>query len=427
MLHVYNIAPQSGTVSVLIENGVTTLAPSTTAYASLNIASGAAPSSPASGDVYSTGAGNFTWYDGATAWNFCGYTNASNLTSGTLPDARLSSNVALRAGGNTFTTGSQNFAPSDTGYASINIPQTGVAPTTPIDGDIYSTGAGTLWYRDDGTDVNLLASGGFAWGGSITGTSGTGSTYTIGASASSGTRGIHITANATQVNAMNLLEINTGTSSGLAHNGVQIFVSQYSRGLGIQAGSTSIGILTYYAMGSATSATCQAFVADFVASGISARVDSAGNALIRANVRPTLTATGTYAMPIYYADHLPTISTGGATTLDDSLFRGTHNTALSSGTLTDNTRFVKLSNTGQYWKGRFIEMSSSTVTLQNGRTLSMIDLTQTHTYTGTTAETDMSTTTGVMNYSFSTTTNALGSYDLRGAYLRIRETLTQTA
>ena len=52
-------------------------------------------------------------------------------------------------GGNTFTGGKQKLAPSTTTYPSLNVPNTGAAPTTPAAGDLWLTGADThLQFQD---------------------------------------------------------------------------------------------------------------------------------------------------------------------------------------------------------------------------------------------------------------------------------------
>ena len=56
-------------------------------------------------------------------------TETSRATAAELLKANL-------AGGNTFTTGEQILAASTTGYASINVPS-GVAPSTPLAGDVF--------------------------------------------------------------------------------------------------------------------------------------------------------------------------------------------------------------------------------------------------------------------------------------------------
>ncbi|HEY5909139.1 MAG TPA: hypothetical protein VJA21_00895 [Verrucomicrobiae bacterium] len=68
--------------------------------------------------------------------------NANALSSGTVPDARLSGNVALRAGGNTFT-GNQTV--SGAGRIGIGTP----APQTPLDIDV-SSGDASLRLQSSG-------------------------------------------------------------------------------------------------------------------------------------------------------------------------------------------------------------------------------------------------------------------------------------
>src|SRR4029077_10558236 len=47
--------------------------------------------------------------------------------------------LAVLSGGNIFTTGKQTLSASATGSASLNFPNTGVAPTTPASGDVWLT------------------------------------------------------------------------------------------------------------------------------------------------------------------------------------------------------------------------------------------------------------------------------------------------
>src|ERR1035441_6321320 len=60
----------------------------------------------------------------------------TETTRATAAENVLTSSKANLAGGNTFTTGEQILAASTTGYASINVPS-GVAPATPLAGDVF--------------------------------------------------------------------------------------------------------------------------------------------------------------------------------------------------------------------------------------------------------------------------------------------------
>jgi hypothetical protein len=67
--------------------------------------------------------------------------NASNITSGTVGQSFLPSNVVYNNQANTYTTGKQTLAASTTAAASMNVPA-GAAPTTLVAGDLYTvTGA----------------------------------------------------------------------------------------------------------------------------------------------------------------------------------------------------------------------------------------------------------------------------------------------
>jgi hypothetical protein len=74
---------------------------------------------------------------------------------------RATAAEALKAnlnGGNTFTGGSQVLAPSASGYASLNVPNSATAPTTPVTGDIWLFNTDPhLNFRDMNGITQLLA------------------------------------------------------------------------------------------------------------------------------------------------------------------------------------------------------------------------------------------------------------------------------
>lgn len=80
--------------------------------------------------------------NGAIAGNGAGLTNvsASNLTSGTVPDVRLSSNVALRSGGNTFT-GNQIISSGNVGIGAVS-PNKVLEVNVPAGNGLRITGPG---------------------------------------------------------------------------------------------------------------------------------------------------------------------------------------------------------------------------------------------------------------------------------------------
>src|SRR5207248_522954 len=62
------------------------------------------------------------------------------------------------AGGNMFTGGAQKLAPSATGYASLNVPDTGAVPSSPNLGDIWLLNNDThLQFRDKTSTTQSLA------------------------------------------------------------------------------------------------------------------------------------------------------------------------------------------------------------------------------------------------------------------------------
>jgi hypothetical protein len=174
------------------------LAPSTAAYASINVPSGLAPSTPLAGDVFLITGGDshvqfavtFEQRAGTGVLERChclqhfvvatettraeaaeavlgtqittetGRAEASELiltgsisaevTRATGAESTLNTAITAEttrataaeatkanlAGGNTFTTGEQILAPSTAAYASINVPS-GLAPSTPLAGDVF--------------------------------------------------------------------------------------------------------------------------------------------------------------------------------------------------------------------------------------------------------------------------------------------------
>src|SRR5205085_5067942 len=73
--------------------------------------------------------------------------NASNISSGTLNDARLSTNVALLNAANVFTA-KQTVPAAVAGAASLTVTPSAVTPTTPVAGDIWNAGL-SLRFRDN--------------------------------------------------------------------------------------------------------------------------------------------------------------------------------------------------------------------------------------------------------------------------------------
>ncbi|HLP86217.1 MAG TPA: hypothetical protein VK157_17830 [Phycisphaerales bacterium] len=124
-----------------------------------------------------TGVNNFNNASNIFTGNGAGLTgiNAANITVGALPDARLSSNVALRSGGNTFngpqtfsggfvgvgrstTVGAEQFGlgASNAGYNGMYIRNENAAGT-PFYG--YSTPTWTMWTYLDGSTWKVYSNG----------------------------------------------------------------------------------------------------------------------------------------------------------------------------------------------------------------------------------------------------------------------------
>lgn len=100
-----------------------TLVASTTGAASLNIPHGTAPTSPVNGDIWTTSTGGFFWRR-----------NGGTRTGMALEEAQTVSGAKTH-------TGKVNTAASATGGAGFLIAH-GAAPTSPVDGDIWTTTAG---------------------------------------------------------------------------------------------------------------------------------------------------------------------------------------------------------------------------------------------------------------------------------------------
>lgn len=109
--------------------GKTYIQASTASTGSLNIAHGTAPSSPTNGDIWTTTAGVYARINGATVGPFVDGSGHLALDGGTL-------------------TGELTLDDSTTSNASLNMPH-GVAPTTPSNGDMWTTTAG-LFIRVNG-------------------------------------------------------------------------------------------------------------------------------------------------------------------------------------------------------------------------------------------------------------------------------------
>lgn len=126
----------------------TTFFPSTAGSASINLPQGVTPTSPANGDLWSTSLGLYVYINGSTVGPlgvsgsgvtaFNTRTGSVTLTSGDVTGALTY--TPLNGAGGTMT-GELVLPASATGTASFNIPQ-GTAPTSPVNGDMWSTSLG---------------------------------------------------------------------------------------------------------------------------------------------------------------------------------------------------------------------------------------------------------------------------------------------
>jgi hypothetical protein len=106
--------------------------PGTGTSASFRIPGGTAPSSPAHGDVYASGGTNLLIYR-SSAWYFTSFINKAETY-----------------------TAKKTFNPSVAGGALINLGgNTGVAPSSPVDGDLWQTSAGLYWRNNTVTEGPL--------------------------------------------------------------------------------------------------------------------------------------------------------------------------------------------------------------------------------------------------------------------------------
>lgn len=111
----------------------------TTSYGSIRIPHGSAPSSPINGDIWTTTTGLFARINGTTHQ----YMNLGGTQ--TITGTKTVSGVAML------------FAAGATGYPSIRLPH-GSAPTSPTNGDVWTTSSG-MFVRVDGVSYNLLNAG----------------------------------------------------------------------------------------------------------------------------------------------------------------------------------------------------------------------------------------------------------------------------
>src|SRR5207245_1930105 len=83
---------------------------------------------------------------------------SSAITAETTRATAAENGKANLAGGNMFTGGAQKLAPSATGYASLNVPDTGAVPSNPALGDIWLLNNDThLQFEDKNSATQSLA------------------------------------------------------------------------------------------------------------------------------------------------------------------------------------------------------------------------------------------------------------------------------
>ena len=82
----------------------------------------------------------------------------ANVNAETTRATAAEASKANLAGGNTFTGGAQTLAPSTAGYASLNVPNSSTAPSTPAVGDVWLSNAdGHLQFQDASNATQSLA------------------------------------------------------------------------------------------------------------------------------------------------------------------------------------------------------------------------------------------------------------------------------
>jgi hypothetical protein len=160
-----NTGTSGGTVPLLngtnTFSGKQTLATSSTSFAPLNIPTGSAPTTPSNGDMWTTSTGVYGFVGGATVLLGGGtatpgiFTTLSATSDVTLGDA--SADTITINGTTTFAARGVIFAAASTAGASFRVPH-GTAPTSPVNGDVWTTTAG-LYARINGATVGPFSAG----------------------------------------------------------------------------------------------------------------------------------------------------------------------------------------------------------------------------------------------------------------------------
>ncbi len=116
-------------------------------------AAGAAATAQTTAETFATTAAN-----GAVTTAETYSSNANNLTTGKVLQSLLPSGVVYNNQANTYTAGTQTLAASSATGASLNVPSTGTAPTTPNPGDLwFATGATHPSFADNAGTARKLA------------------------------------------------------------------------------------------------------------------------------------------------------------------------------------------------------------------------------------------------------------------------------
>jgi hypothetical protein len=127
--------PTTFTNQLTLSNGKLAVTASTTTRATLSIPHGTAPTSPVNGDVWTTTSGLFARINGTTE-------QYARLAS---PDFTGAVGIGVASSSTTFAI----FGTGTTAKSSLRIPH-GAAPTSPINGDMWTTSTG-LFARINGT------------------------------------------------------------------------------------------------------------------------------------------------------------------------------------------------------------------------------------------------------------------------------------
>ena len=215
--------------------GLVSTPASTTTTAGLRISHGSAPTTPVNGDVWTTTTGLFTRLNGATK------------TSAFLEGATFTGNLTTVL---SATTG-----------AGFNLPH-GAAPTTPVNGDVWTTTGGFFWRQNGTTYQAVNLSGTQTVSGSITfsnasltlGNSTAASTYNLGTGATltATTKAINIGTNGVAGSTTNIaIGSTTGTNAITINGPTTLAGTVTASGTTLDLGN-SAGSATYTLGGGAT-------------------------------------------------------------------------------------------------------------------------------------------------------------------------------